>query len=100
MTTPNNEWIEEKAGEFMRKMWHANDCPAHSNNMRPESECSCTLQAADEYITQLLTSAHKQGYLEGVETVEEIRRLLHNGEMESAYKLACKTVAALTNQER
>ena len=26
---------------FIHRGWHEIDCPAHSNQMRPESECNC-----------------------------------------------------------
>lgn len=30
------------------RWWHETSCPAHSNNMRPESECDCLLGAVNE----------------------------------------------------
>lgn len=27
--------------EFVQKGWHEKDCPAHTNQMRSEKECTC-----------------------------------------------------------
>ncbi len=41
-------------------LWHEKDCPAHSNNMRPEDECNCVYRAAKEGISLLLTEQKKE----------------------------------------
>lgn len=59
--------MENDIKQIMKKMWHEVDCPAHSNQMRPESECNCIFS----HIEEELTHAYHLGIQTSLEVVKE-----------------------------
>lgn len=62
MTT--KDWKIEFDELHCHKAWHETTCPAHTNNMRPESECDCLYSFIGneirDFITQLLSSKSQE----------------------------------------
>jgi hypothetical protein len=47
------EAIEEINETWTHKGWHESDCPAHTNQMRPESECVCSFGVVYEILDDM-----------------------------------------------
>ena len=45
-----SESLDSVGEEWQHKAWHDPSCPAHTNHMRPESECNCVFSVLDDII--------------------------------------------------
>ena len=62
--TNQKQFIESKLSKLSNKIdreaWHEANCPAHSNQMRPESECNCLFSYIKESVLPEVSTALKE----------------------------------------